>query len=660
VFGGWQQQLTDSQQLLLLQQQHEGAAAAVHQQQMLAAAAAAAGAAGLPGSGNMGPADMLDFEPSLNGGAIEALAGGAGFGTLEGAAALMSNGAAGLAVDIGDINPEFSLGMSNRAAAAAAAADGGGVGDGSSVPFFDRGGSRGVSPDAAAIAASQVHQNMWASYEANRMRQLAEQQQQQLDQMHMQHHMQQLQVQQQMQQLQVQQQMQQEALMRSSGSFTAAAAELAAREQAFAAAAAAASRRYEQDARVQSPVPESYWTAPVDSQVVLQQLANRPDAAAIAVRAAAASGTPFTVPGDAALPMPQQLKLHLSDQEQAAAAALLAAGAGAAAGASIEVVGPMRPPELSQPWLSSWEVQNKGAAAAYLPQQYTGLVQHQQEVRDREELTAYDGIWTKQLCQQQRQQGVDAARDTAVQQQQQQQQGESASVASRPQLPQSNASSAAASPRSPGHAEHSGATTEQQQLLLVQAQIQSQQLTQRSAQLLLDMQQMAAMQQLAMLQPQQQQVAVEGRHHSQTMGRLSPLGDLARSCSGSIKPASPAAAGAESCGAIDLGTPVVEQQQMNVAARAAAALRGEALTADQLQQQVGMLAPGHSSRASSSSGAGEQSQQTSAGGCAGPAAVASGGGSRCKAGCVLDGIPEVQGLESRSSNAADDGDARAQ
>jgi hypothetical protein len=659
VFGGWQQHSTDRQQLLLLQQQHEGAAAAAQQQQQQQMLIAAAASAGLPEIGNLGTytghADMLDFEPSLNGGAIEALAGGAGYGTLEGAAALMSSGAAGSAVDAGDIIPEFSLGMSNRAAAAAAT----GLGV---VSCLERGGSRGVSPDAAALAASQVNQNMWASYEANRMQQLAEQQQQQLEQMQTQHHMQQLQVQQQVQQLQAQQQMQQEALIHGSGgSFTAAAAELAAREQAFAAAAAAASRRYEQEARVQSPVPESYWAAPVDSQVVLQQLANRPDAAAIAVRAAAASGTPFTVPGDASLPMPQQLKLHLSNQEQAAAAALLAAGAGAAAGASLEVVGHMRPPELSKPWLSSWEVQNRGAATAYLPQQYTGLVQHQQEVRDREELTAYGGIWTKQLRQQQQQQGGDAAGERAVQQQQQQHQGNGGSVASRPRLQQSNDSSAAGSPRSPGRAEQSSATTEQ--LLLAQAQMQSQQLTQHSAQLLQDMQQMAAMQQLAALQSQQQQqMVVEGRHHSQTMGRLSPLGDLARSCSGSIKPASPAAAAADSYGVTDMGMPAVEPQYMNVAARAAAALRGDMLPADQLQQQqqAGMPVSGYSGCASPNFGAGEQLPQSSGSVGDGDAhALASSGGSRCKAGCVLDGIPELQGLEGRSSDAAD-ADAGAQ
>ncbi|KAF6259953.1 hypothetical protein COO60DRAFT_1700595 [Scenedesmus sp. NREL 46B-D3] len=587
VFSGWQQQqqqqLVDSQQqLLLLQQQHEGAAAAVHGQQQLLMSTgdgAAAGPAGWPGSSNMGHmthGDFLDFEPSLNGGAIEALAGGADFGTIEGAAALMSGDAAGTAVDASDINTEFSLGMSSKAAAAAA----GGHGAASPLPAAARGASSGTSADAAAAAASLVHRNMWASYEANQMHQLAEQQQQQLEQMQMQHQMQQVQVQQQVQR------MQREAAM------PAAAAELAAREQAFAAAAAAASRRFQQDARVHSPVPESYWTAPVDSQVVLQQLARRQDAAGIAVRAAAASAMPFTVPGDALLPAPQQLKLHLSNLEQVAAAELLAVGAGAAAGASIEVVGPRHPSEPSQPWQSSCDVHSRGAPAAYPPQQYADNLQNQQQTRDEQELSAYGGIWRRRLCQQYQQQAGDAAM-AAVQQQLH---SEAATVASKPQLQHSNVSSAAASPRSPRDAEIMGAA-EEQQLLLVQAQLQPQQPTQRSGQLLQDVQQMAAMQQLHTLQQQQQQqplLAVEGRHHSQTMGRLSPLGDLARSCSGSIKPASPAANAVAADpwppASGSLGMPVLEQQQ---------------------------------------------------------------------AGCALDGIPELQGLEGRISDAAD-GSAHAQ
>lgn len=662
AFGGWQQQqqllidsqqqLIDSQQLLLLRQQHEGntdaAAAAQAQREMLVASAA--GAAGLPAMGCNGYGDMLGFEPSLNGGAIEALAGSAGYGTIEGAAALMSSGAEGDAMDASSINVEFSLGMSSRAAAAAAA----GHGAGSPVPTMQRGGARSISPDAAALAASQVHRNMWASFEANRMQQLAEQQQQ-LGQM--QHDMQPLQVQQQVQQMRLQQQMQQEALLHGSSSFSAAAAELAAREQAFAAAAAAASRRYEQDARVQSPVPESYWTAPVDSQLVLQQLANRPDAAAVAVRAAAASGTPFTQPGDAALPAPQQFKLHMSAQEQAAAAALLAAGAG---GASVEVVGLLRPPELSQPWLSSWDVQNGGAPAAYLPQQYAGLVQQQHEMRDKEELTAYGGIWTKQLSQQHQQLQGDLAG------QQQQQRSGSTSVASKPQLQHSNGSSAAVTPRSPTRAEHEGATTQQQ--LQAQAQVLSQHLTQRSHDMLQDLRQLApllqplALQQLsAPSQQQQQQMVLEGRIQSMSMGRLSPLGDVARSCSGSIKPATLVDAAA---GAAAHPTPALEQQQqVTVAARAAAALRGERLPLPAEQQQPAnqdMAAAGCSEGASSSSGSCQPSPQSPrSNGCDEQTAVHQ-GGSRCTAGCALDGIPEQQGLEGRSSDAADGSGAPAQ
>jgi hypothetical protein len=657
AFGGWQQQqqqlidsqqqLIDSQQLLLLQQQHEAAAAAAaattaaaaHEQQQQMLVASTADAAGLPGSSSMGCigyGDMLGFEPSLNGGAIEALAAGAGFGTIEGAAALMSSGAEGNATDPSGINVEFSLGMSTRAAAAAAAADYTAVG---AVPALQRGGARSVSPDAAALAASQVHRNTWASFEAHRMQQLAEQQQQ----------------------LQIQQQMQQEALIRSSGSFSAAAAaELAAREQAFAAAAAAASRRYEQDARVQSPVPESYWTAPVDSQLVLQQLANKPDAAAVAVRAAAASGTPFTVPGDANLPAPQQVNLHLSAQEQAAAAALLAARAGGAAGANLEVVGPLRPPELLQPWLSSWDVQKGGAQAAYLPQQYASLVQQQHQMRDEEELSAYGGIWTKQLSQQHTQHEGDAAV------QQQQQHSEGICVASKPQLQHSSESSAAVSPRSPPRAEHMGAAAEMQ--LQAQAQMLSQQLTQRSHDMLQDLRQLAPLlQPLAMQslpapsqQQQQQQMAVDSRIQSLSMGRLSPLGDLARSCSGSIKPASPAAAaavGAAGNSALeDVQHPAYEQQQVTVAARAAAALRGELqqLPADQQQPTMrDMSAPGCSDGASASSGTCQQSPQSPRiSGGDGPAVTPRNGG-RCKAGHALDGIPEQQGLEGRSSDAAD-------
>jgi hypothetical protein len=647
AFGGWQQQqqqlLDSQQQLLLLRQQHEGAAAAAasavaHEQQQQMMAAAAAISAKFPGNssaGCIGYGDALSFEPSLNGGAIDALAGSAGFGTIEGAAALMSSGAEAAEIDINGINAEFSLGMASRAAAAAAAAAASHDAN-SPVPAVQRGGAHGISPDAAALAASEVHRNMWASFEASRMQQLAEQQQQQLEQL--QHNMQQLQLQQQAQQL-----MQQEALM--SGSFSAAAAELAAREQAFAAAAAAASRRYEQDARVQSPVPESYWTAPVDSQLVLQQLANRPDAAAVAVRAAAAAGTPFTVPGDAALPAPQQLKLHLSAQEQAAAAALLAA-AGGAAGASVEVAGALRAPELSQPWLSSWDVQNWNGPAAYLPQQYAGLVQQQHQLRDKEELTAYGGIWTKQLSQ------------GGVPGQQQQQHDEGASVASKPQLQHSNGSSAAATPRSPRRGEHAGAAADPQ----LQAQVQqlSQNLTQRSHDMLQDLRQLAPL--LQPLALQQQQVALsqpEGRLHSQSMGRLSPLGDLARSSSGSIQPAMPAAAtvpAASHSGLADVSLPADEQQQhVTVAARAAAALRGELLPqpAEQQQQSASDVPAPVASCSDPGSifhAACQQQLQTHGSG-DGHAALPC-GGSRHKTRCSLDGIPELQGLEGRSSSDA--------